>query len=262
MERKFPNLPGPNPDNWQTSQNPNGTPKNFNSRGISSISDEQISTGNLKGESLQKELDTPLKIQHSGIIFSEILPSPEGADAENEYIEIFNQNDFEISLSGWQIKDVEGKTKVYIFPPQAKIAGREFLTLYRDKTKITLNNNGDGLRLVTPEGMLIDEIYYSKASTGESLNKTENGWLWSSNLTPGAKNSVDEGSKMAKEEKESGDSIGQEEIVAGLPAILLKNFPNKSSSQRFLSVFLLAFTLAIFSAVFVLILKKQLNRPR
>ena len=35
----------------------------------------------------------------TGIVFNEILPSPEGADAEEEWIELYNQNDFDVDFA-------------------------------------------------------------------------------------------------------------------------------------------------------------------
>ena len=54
------------------------------------------------------------------IVINELLPSPAGSDAEEEWIEIFNPNDFEFDISGWKLQDTVGKTKTYIF--QFKIA--------------------------------------------------------------------------------------------------------------------------------------------
>ncbi len=51
----------------------------------------------------------------SGIFINEFLPSPEGPDVEGEWIEIFNQNSFEVDLSGWQLQDMEGKIRTILF---------------------------------------------------------------------------------------------------------------------------------------------------
>jgi hypothetical protein len=140
MERKNPKLSGSDPNNWQTSQNSGGTPKAKNSK-------------QLKLPEIGSLTEYP-----SGIFINEILPSPEGPDLENEWIEIFNENNFEVSLSDWKIKDIAGKTKTYTFPKGTKISAKGFLVLKRPITKITLNNNRDGLNLIQPDGKIIDEV--------------------------------------------------------------------------------------------------------
>jgi len=121
----------------------------------------------------------------AGIVFSKILPSPEGADAEKEWIEIFNQNNFEVNLSGWQIADSVGETRKYVFPEGSAIGAEESLLLFRPTTKITLNNSGDELRLLRPDGSYADSVAYENAPNGKSFNRTISGWAWSSDFTPG-----------------------------------------------------------------------------
>ena len=103
--------------NWQTSQDPRGTPKTINSVGA-----VEIEVQNKEIELLEPEFK-PIIIEPSkpeqnqeiklleneqkdikGIIFNEILPSPDGPDAENEWVEIYNQNDFEQDYpKAWEI---------------------------------------------------------------------------------------------------------------------------------------------------------------
>lgn len=67
------------PKNWQSSQNAGGTPKTKNSI-INMIEIGHQSSPTLPQEKL-KLLDYPF-----GIVFNEILPSPEGPDSEEEWI--------------------------------------------------------------------------------------------------------------------------------------------------------------------------------
>ena len=66
-----------------------------------------------KSETKKSVEARPQRIFSDGIIFTKIMPSPEGADAENEWIEIENNNDFEVDLSGWIIRDKKGTVKEY-----------------------------------------------------------------------------------------------------------------------------------------------------
>jgi len=176
------------------------------------------------------------------ILINEILPSPTGSDAEEEWIEIFNPNDFEVNLSGWKIQDTVGKTKTYIFPKETKILAKGFLVFKRPITKITLNNEGDGLKLTDPDGKTIDEISYQKVEEGKSYNRGEAGWFWSENLTPGAEN--------VKPKKEIITEIDKKELAAISSQIPKENF----------SPFFIAIGIAIFSGIIILFLKRKINK--
>ena len=174
-----------------------------------------------------------------------------------EWIEIFNPNDFEVNLSGWKIQDTIGKTKIYTFPKETKISAKGFLVLKRPITKITLNNDGDGLKLTDSDGKTIDEISYQKAEKGKSYNKTplesskedltgqtDSGWIWSNNLTPGSENIV-------PVQKEKPLELAEEKGLAAIG----EQIPRETS----FSPLLVALGIAIFSGIIILILKRKIS---
>ena len=143
MERKTDN-------NWQTSQNSGGTPKTQNSiivqiepqpqdeppESIVEVKPQQPivqiepQPQDEPPESIvevkpQQPTQQP-KIYPTDVVFNEILPSPEGADEKGEWIEIFNQNNFEVDLSDWQISDTVGKITTLTFPAGTKILPMDF----------------------------------------------------------------------------------------------------------------------------------------
>ena len=256
-------------ENWVSSRNSGGTPKTENSKqeklfeAEPQANEQPTENGSLLAEPISYAV---------GIVFSEILPSPEGPDAENEWIEIFNQNDFEVDLSKWQISDTIGKTTTYTFLQERKIKPKGFLVLSRLTTKITLNNSGDGLKLIQPDGNIIDALTYEKAFQGQSYNQipleskpltgqAESGWAWSKSLTPGLANlipSVEAATEIGspeiefpEEEKEKLAAIGE-----SIKQIQDKQIPEFPKS---LSVSLIALTVAIFSGAVILALKKKLK---
>jgi len=217
------------------------------------------------------EVDVDVRRQHqqitypSGIIINEILPNtPLGIrDEEGEYIEIFNQNNFEVDLSEWQIADIEGATKTYTFPKGIKISAKGFLVLSRPTTKITLNNDGDGLNLIQPDGKIIDSVSFEKAPRGESYNRTESGWAWSNILTPGSANITpapvleageikpsEEKGKELFSEKGVEESLSRKELAA-----IGEQFPERPSNSFF--ILLTALAVAISSGIIILILKRK-----
>lgn len=173
---------------WQTSENPGGTPMTQNSASITEENpvDQKIDIMNTTSDNQEPKLQKTYPV---GIIFNEILPSPEGPDAEEEWIEIYNQNPFLVSLSGWKIEDSIGQINTFTFPEDYQITANGFLVLNRQITKITLNNDEDTLKLIQPDGVMVEQVSFKNASLGQSYSNTkDNNWLWTSVLTPGAEN--------------------------------------------------------------------------
>jgi len=196
------------------------------------------------------------------IIFNEILPSPSGPDSENEWIEIFNPNNFDVDLTGWKIKDNEGKTTEFIFPQGTKIPARGFLVLKRPETKITLNNSGDRLELLSPASEIIDSVFFKNAPRAKSYNRTSSGWNWSLNLTPGKKNVISSFSPSAlqkpTDEKNNSDKRKTEDKSSLLKKQTAEIGKNITRTNRPFPVFLIAFVLATFSGIIIVLLKRGL----
>lgn len=125
-----------------------------------------------------------------GVFINEILPNPQGPDETDEWIELYNSNNFDIDLSGWQIKDIIGTPTTYTIPQNTKILANGFLVFKRPDTKIMLNNDQDGLNLLTPDSKIVDSVVFASAPLNQSYNKTDSGWQWSLVSTPGTKNIV------------------------------------------------------------------------
>src|SRR4030042_2276543 len=187
-----------------------------------------------------------------GILLNEILPSPGGPDEDEEWIEIFNQNNFMVDLSGWQIQDTKGKIKFYTLPQGTQIGSQEFLVLSRLTTKITLNNDDDGLILIQPDNNIADQVSYNKAPTGSSYNRIGSDWAWSDTLTPGSNNVA-----TVQASEEIGEETEGSFIISGKGlAALGKKLQN---SSRPLFVLLIALILAIASGIIVLLIKKRIK---
>jgi hypothetical protein len=180
MERISFDLPTNDSSNWQMGQ-VNGTPKSENNKKA------DLPEENPKESVLENGF---ARNYPEGIIISELLPSPEGPDAENEWIEISNQNDYEVDLSGWKISDTIGSVTTYILPDGTIISNQGFLVFYRPETKIILNNDGDSLKLIKPDGSIASEVSYEKSPNNRSYSLAEKGWAWSSVLTPNAINVI------------------------------------------------------------------------
>jgi len=244
--------------NWQTSQNPEGTPKDKNSIVIQAEPQPKTEPEKPAVEEPTAEVEIQ-QTYPTGIVFNEILPSPEGKDSEEEWLEIFNQNDSETSLANWKISDTIGVIKTYTFPEETKILPERYLVIARPVSKITLNNEGDGLKIIQPDGKTADYVEYTKAPKGQSFNRTATGWVWSDVLTPGSLN------KDSKTESGVGaiktDETNPEfQIKEGLAAVSqsFEKFRQQKIPNSF-SPYLIAAFLAVFSGAVIFLLKRLLR---
>ena len=176
-------------------------------------------------------------------------------------------------LSDWKITDTVGKITTYSFPKGTKIPPQGFLVFSRPTTKITLNNDGDSLKLIQPDGKIINEVNYEKAPRGGSYNRTESGWSWSTNLTPGAVNFIPfprPEEKTGAESLKDKSAAGGEEDKSSSPPFAATREPEAkrelaaigeqiSKSSKSLFILLIAFFLAISSGIIILVLKKKLK---
>ncbi|MCX6760771.1 MAG: lamin tail domain-containing protein [Candidatus Nealsonbacteria bacterium] len=249
---------------WQTSKDVGGTPKSQNSAGAAAKAGlAPAKETPVKTTTDEKPAESPvadLSLGYpTGIILNEVLPSPEGADDQNEWIEIFNQNIFKVDLSGWSISDSAGSTKTYIFPENTKILPKGFLVLPRPLTGIVLNNEGDGLTLFGPDEKIIDSVVYGKAVLKESYARTDSSWSWSSALTPGATNKIiSPGQEKPQEKQVKGqdeESATSEKRLAAISEPI-KEIKEKKGYNSF-SISFVALTISLFSGIVILALKKK-----
>jgi len=119
------------------------------------------------------EVGLPFFVSYpKGILINEVMASPKGSDEENEWIELYNSNDFEVDISGWKIKDNVGTQTVFIIPNGTKISGLGALAFWRPETRITLNNDGDEVLLLNPNGEAADSLAFGKTAAGQSYKRT------------------------------------------------------------------------------------------
>lgn len=121
-----------------------------------------------------------------GVAFlSELLPDPDASQVE--FIELYAP-DADVDVSEWTLGDKGGT--VYSVPKGTVIARGTYLVIDRSKSKIALNNDGDGVTLKHPDGTVADEVAYGASEKGSSYAKEGSAWMWTVVPTPGAANSI------------------------------------------------------------------------
>ena len=122
-------------------------------------------------------------------LFSEVMPSPEGPDDENEWVELYNENSFGVDLSGWYIDDAEGKSRPYRIPEGTVILGDSYMVFSEPDLGLSFKNSEDVVRILDPNKNINQEVEYSDAKEDWSYARQSFGaYEWTPLFTPGEPN--------------------------------------------------------------------------
>jgi hypothetical protein len=153
----------------QNCPNPtNSEGKTFN---FCTQTNNNLSSPTSSSESILNFFQTPsqsflfenFQISPSDIVINEFVPDP--IDGEEEWIELYNNTDKEIDLTGFYIEEGSG-AQTFL---NGKIFPKGFFVI--EKIKGYLNNSGDIIFLKDPSGRIIDKVTYGNWDDG---NLTDN----------------------------------------------------------------------------------------
>jgi len=137
----------------------------------------------------------------NAITLNEYLPAPRYVDwdgdgtpgPDDEWIELYNRDLTVVDLGGWQLDDIaDGGTAPYTIPPGTTILPHGFRVFFKRETGIALNNDGDTVRLIRPDGVVAEQHTYTGARYDQSYAKTVDGgdtWTTDDSPSPGEPNS-------------------------------------------------------------------------
>jgi hypothetical protein len=104
---------------------------------------------------------------YNNIYISEAFVNP--PTGGKEWIEIYNNNDFQVSLNNWYLDDIENAgSSPKIF--SLEINGKSYSVF--DLISSMFNNDGDSVRLLDFNKNLKDDFEYQKTEQGKSLGRT------------------------------------------------------------------------------------------
>ncbi len=123
------------------------------------------------------------------IIISELYPKPD-TSSNDEFIELHNKGASSINLNGWKLDDKHpGGSAEYLINQDIILGGNEYIIFSKPQTHISLNDTGDYVRLIQPDGNVLDETSnYGSAKKGFSYSFIDNDWQWSLRTTPASQN--------------------------------------------------------------------------
>ena len=108
----------------------------------------------------------PTPISYQNIYLSEVYPNPQ--TGENEWVEIYNDNDFIVNLNNWYIDDIEdGGSSPKKF--SLTIQPKSYAAF--DLSTAMFNNDGDFVRLLDFEKKEKDSFEYKNSQKGKSFGR-------------------------------------------------------------------------------------------
>lgn len=141
----------------------------------------------------------------NGVYINELMPDPASpkSDTVDEWIELYNDSDTRVDLSGAILKDTVGVVFEYVIPGGTFIDSKRYAVFYRSATNITLNNDGDSVELLDRSKALVGETpNYGKTRSGDAFALFPDGWEWTNVPTPSAENKF--GGTNSESETSSG----------------------------------------------------------
>ena len=130
------------------------------------------------------------KYDIGSVILSEISPYP---NLGEEFIELYNNTEQDIDLTGWKISDL---AKSFIL--SGIIPAKGYKMYSQSETKIALNNTSETITLTDNYNQIQSTTSYTKAYKGLSYIPILQDWGWTQTITPNAPNIFSE--------KENADS--------------------------------------------------------
>jgi len=123
---------------------------------------------------------------------NEILPDPVApqTDAEDEWIEIYNPNEEEVSLKDYKLQTGSSFSYSHTFAEVIIPAG-DYISVSSGGTSLVLSNSGGAVRLLDPLGGVMDILAsYPDVEAGEAYAFDGSGWGWTTTPTRDAENVI------------------------------------------------------------------------
>jgi hypothetical protein len=112
------------------------------------------------------EAGAPLPAMAATLAIVDLTPNPLGDDALGEEVRIRNLSQSVMSLEQWQLRDLAGNVWVL----NGAIQPGELKAFLRAAQPMSLNNDGDVVELVMPDGRVVDTVRYGRAAEGARIN--------------------------------------------------------------------------------------------
>jgi len=107
---------------------------------------------------------------NSSIVINEFEPNPAGGDSGNEWVELYNRTDSNISVAGWSLEPTHGKTFKVVLANSAVVPAKGYLVVFRPDGKQWLDNKDESVILRNSSGTEVDRTL--TANDSKNNNQT------------------------------------------------------------------------------------------
>ncbi len=164
------------------------------------------------------------------------LPKDSGSDTGREWVEVFNDSNESIDLSGWRFYEADVNHKLKLFQGNSTLPALEYAIIADNPEKFlvdnssfsgvvfdssfSLKNTGETIVLRNADLIDIDSVTYSSEQgakgNGNSLQKTDGGWI-ATTPTPGS-SSLEVGFPSVQVDNQSSSEEAQ--VKESLPPVV------------------------------------------
>jgi endonuclease/exonuclease/phosphatase family metal-dependent hydrolase len=102
----------------------------------------------------------PIPLAGDTVVISRLLPDPAGRDVDNERVVLKNKGQAAVTLQGWTLEDADGHS---VRLDGLSVNANAELVILRLGSPLSLNNNGDTVRLKDATGAMRSERTYTAA---------------------------------------------------------------------------------------------------
>ena len=178
---------------------------------------------------------TPAQSDYRDIRINEIYPNPKTGD--DEFIELYNFGNRTADLSGWTLDDIKDGGSAPFELDGVTISANSFKVLFKDQTKLTLNDADDQVLLIDPAGDIVSKTSYSPAPDGKSWSWLNGGWEWTDRVTKAAANLPHSLAGPVIDPDDEPPSLRSDTPLPPTDLELTELLPNPTDGDEFIEIF-------------------------
>lgn len=101
------------------------------------------------------------------LLIASLLPNPACDDVQGESISFRNMTTGPVDMTGWQVRDLAGN--IWVLNALGTLAPGQTRAFLRGGQTMSLNNSGDQVELVAPDGSVVQMVTYGEVAEGETI---------------------------------------------------------------------------------------------